>query len=406
MTIRIVLRVARDGDVYLSADTAGAPVLDPFARMSAQKATQIRTTLKGEFSALKERFDLDEMPWADIQAALNTMREVGAGIGSQFFGGGDEFAQVAEFFRAVVPHWSVNDGSDVILQFESPLEYIFPVEILPVFDYSRPWPVTDFTSLVDAVRRFLGFGSMTYRSVSTHFNPGSVSPSGSVVRIIQFRDASLPGAAKEYERFADLAGVIADVPFPNALEEGSDVARSLARAFLIDDDGYPVQSGPDSVPRILHFSCHSETGFENSEDYVLRLQGVVGGPREVSIDELRQKIAVMIGDPSAGRFLKRRPLIVMNSCGSSSMDPETSRSFPSLFLDQRALGFIGSETVVPDAVAAEMGAHFYRHVSQGSNVGQALLAAKWTLLARRLNPLGLLWTSYTDPDYQPVSHAP
>jgi hypothetical protein len=97
------------------------------------------------------------------------------------------------------------------------------------------------------------------------------------------------------------------------------------------------------------------------------------------------------------------PIVVMNSCGSAHLDPRTAVSFPDLFLTEHLGGFIGPEALVPDEVAADFSRQFYAALTRGMSVGQALYHAKWTLLSRWSNPLGMLWTAYVDPDYRPVA---
>lgn len=55
-----------------------------------------------------------------------------------------------------------------------------------------------------------------------------------------------------------------------------------------------------------------------------------------------------------------RPLVFLNACGASAVDPATSGSFPKFFLAHRFLGVIGTETAIPDKVAATFSESFTR----------------------------------------------
>jgi hypothetical protein len=61
-------------------------------------------------------------------------------------------------------------------------------------------------------------------------------------------------------------------------------------------------------------------------------------------------------------------------------------------------GFIGTETRIPDQYAAAFSEQFYTELLQGRPLGEAVHAARWTLLRRHNNPLGILYTVYADPD--------
>jgi hypothetical protein len=73
-------------------------------------------------------------------------------------------------------------------------------------------------------------------------------------------------------------------------------------------------------------------------------------------------------------------------------------SFPRFFLqDNRNRGFIGTETNVPDAFAANFSRYFYSGLLNGLNLGEAIYEAKWAML-KNCNPLGILYTNYADPE--------
>jgi hypothetical protein len=91
-------------------------------------------------------------------------------------------------------------------------------------------------------------------------------------------------------------------------------------------------------------------------------------------------------------------LVFMNACGSSTINPLSAASFVSVFLGNGSAGFIGAETRIPDAFATEYAKVFYNRVVGGASIGEALRDAKWELLARYMNPLGVLYTLHGNPD--------
>jgi hypothetical protein len=93
-----------------------------------------------------------------------------------------------------------------------------------------------------------------------------------------------------------------------------------------------------------------------------------------------------------------RPFVFLNACSSSLVDPLGATSFPNLFLERfHCRGFVGSETTVSDAVAAEFSRAFYTYLLQGVPLGEAFHNARWRLAREFGNPLGLFYSCYADP---------
>jgi hypothetical protein len=101
----------------------------------------------------------------------------------------------------------------------------------------------------------------------------------------------------------------------------------------------------------------------------------------------------------------------MNSCGSGDLDPGGASSFPDLFMnnDLGFTGFIGTETVMPNDIAAEFSIRFYEKLIQGVKIGEAILLTRWDLLSLYRNPMGLMYTLFAEPEIRvrsPVKEVP
>ena len=99
-----------------------------------------------------------------------------------------------------------------------------------------------------------------------------------------------------------------------------------------------------------------------------------------------------------------RPLVFLNACTSTAMRPADRGSFTSFLLRQRFLGVIGTLCDISDTVAAHFATIFYQAVLSGSTAGEAMREARWHLMDRHHNPLGLLYTFHGDPDIK-LAHA-
>ncbi|HEX3783210.1 MAG TPA: CHAT domain-containing protein [Pseudonocardiaceae bacterium] len=146
-----------------------------------------------------------------------------------------------------------------------------------------------------------------------------------------------------------------------------------------------------------HFACHCFTSTRARPfDYELELRGC-GHEVRVTLGDLSEELIAI-----ASRGPRREmdmPLVVLNACGSSKVDPTTSVSFPKLFMENGNRGFLGPEIAIPDDVAAAFSEEFYRSLLlREQTFGTAVHTARLHLLARYLNPLGLAYVAYGNTD--------
>ena len=78
-------------------------------------------------------------------------------------------------------------------------------------------------------------------------------------------------------------------------------------------------------------------------------------------------------------------------------DARCLATLPGVFLQSHS-GFIGTEAKIPTNVAATFSRYFYHSLFRGFDVGQSMYHARWGLLHRFNNPLGILYTLYAKPD--------
>lgn len=407
---RIYLRVNPDAsEAYLETDT-GYPDKMPFYLPDNTALSKLRDGLEERLKSFRELVPQKQLSFPEAERALNALRNLGTELASQFFGGSEQVAAVQSFFHRAVPYWDLSDGADLAVVFDAPIEAMFPIELLPVFGYGDEWQVTDIASLASAARHLLGFGAVVSRLVRHRPYLARRPGTADEVRLRMFHDVSLPGARLEVDALRETPRLQLDGPWPKILNPPSRndpdtdnrvIAEMIARTTLDSAQQLDGAIKPEQFAHFVHFACHADTT-ANSRDYRIRIQGLRGGPRHVTLGMLRIKMADYYLCIPPDRRALPRPIVVMNSCASAHLDSRTAESFPDLFLTERLGGFIGPEAPVPDDVAADFSRQFYTALTRGMPVGQALHQAKWTLLSRWSNPLGILWTAYVDPDYQPV----
>lgn len=340
-----------------------------------------------------------------LSLALSKLHEAGRVQSLNLFGTNRH--TVEKFFQRACSNWQ-RSGTEgyipPIVQITSRIQHSLPLEFLPLFDTRKPKPITDLNSLRQTVACFPVFSTIIAR---VFINPDPTLPaesrsspswsrtklenlSGLPVRF--FRHAGLPGARKERDFFERSDWIVLRGPWPEHSLSSNDFLTTLA-GQLWDEIAQPDQ--PD---QIHHFACHCNTEGIDSLDHSLFLANM----QEFGlIAERRAPIRRLKGEfgsypPRAAPTV--RPLVFLNACGSTKMTPNGITSFPEMFLfNVGNRGVIGTETRIPDQFAAEFSEQFYLNLVRGATLGMAIFNARWTLLKRRNNPLGLLYSVYANP---------
>jgi hypothetical protein len=183
---------------------------------------------------------------------------------------------------------------------------------------------------------------------------------------------------KDAESLINLYG-----PWP---EEGKLAEMAAARYIMNPSIGFDKQPR-DPVVTVLHLACHSSTAAEQA----LRLGGEYG---DVSLSNLRAVLMTKEGANARAR----RPLVFLNACATAVPRVADRSSFTSFLLDQGFRGVLGTLCDISDVVAAHFAVVFYEALLNGRTVGQAMYDARWHLMDKHRNPLGLLYTFYGNVD--------
>jgi CHAT domain len=151
--------------------------------------------------------------------------------------------------------------------------------------------------------------------------------------------------------------------------------------------------------QIHHFASHFDTTSVDCEEHAIRLAGCANSEFQVALWQLNAKVAELKArGPLPSRNM--RPLVFVNACGTSKMDPDGALSLPDLFLGPLlcSRGFIGTETTMSDPVAMEFATWFYERLLHGAPIGRALHDSRRRLVEEFRNPLGLFYTCYAHPE--------
>lgn len=136
--------------------------------------------------------------------------------------------------------------------------------------------------------------------------------------------------------------------------------------------------------QLLYFYCHG--GIEDDSPYLL-----VGkdseDPNRIARDTLRAE-SVSWATP--------RPLVIINGCHTTALEPAKAIDLVSGFLDTaHASGVVGTEITVFEPLAVSMGEALVSGLLKGTDLGTALRdARRQLLLGERPNVLGLVYVAF------------
>jgi hypothetical protein len=328
---------------------------------------------------------------------------------------------VTELCKNACPGWDQPgcDGDSAkrkLITVRAPIRYGIPIDILPLFIFSRLQLPTTLEGLASC---FLGYGAIVKRDLagipaSMHLEniPRPSSPENIPrLPLKLFINRSLSGALREEAYLSKSAHFDIERSWPDGRAPSNSAAFSQALAgYLWEPEqgfGGKSRNPPD---QICHFSCHCDTLTTSlPKEYALWLQSgrlFGSGKQKVTLGALTDALLQLGMTNNTDR--RPRPLIFFNACGSGDMDPAGAGSFPELFLRMALdfIGFIGTETTIPDDFASDFSEMFYQHLLAGIPIGRAIHDTRWKLLKSNNNPLGILYSLYAEPGIRLRSPVP
>lgn len=313
--------------------------------------------------------------------------------------------QLRELAREACPAWA-NPGWNgtaprpSLIVVSTSVDNGIPIDLLPILDFEPGRPSDLREDLGRLACSFLGFSAVVKRQIGTTIVDSEPLENIPKLPMKLFMHRGLQCARQEEAVLTKNGNLDAEAAWPDGKDPPQDEFPEMLARYLLEVDSR-FGRGPRKIPdQICHFSCHSNTGLDLlPSEYAIHLQsGRYSGRRSVTLQALTNALFRL--EENIGEVRRSRPLIFLNSCGSSDLDPAGSGSFPELFLkrDHGFKGFIGTETSMPDDFAAKFSEYFYENLLGGYSLGHALWQTRWQLLSLYQNPLGLLYTLFAEPE--------
>ncbi|MGK5533139.1 CHAT domain-containing protein [Streptomyces sp. URMC 129] len=306
----------------------------------------------------------------------------------------DVIQGLVDFWKRALP-FGRNPALPPLVECLGDKETFLPLEYLPLHRLDPGPPITGPGDFLRACQALVGFSCLVRRTMLPAPLPNGLElhtgPDG-LLPLRYLHHEQLAGAKEELAWFASAAAdrVRVEGPYP----DGGDGRPGLPEQLY--DPRLQLDGGRRELPdQIQHFACHCYAGLNEPLDNEIELRGS-GQDVRLSLGTLAEDL-VGLG-ASLGRRSFALPLVVMNACGSARMHAASVLSFPYVFLMNGNRGFVGSETEVPDDVAAAFSKALYeRFLLRQLPLGRSLLEARRHLLQTYSNPLGIVYSSYADP---------
>ncbi|MFF7535374.1 CHAT domain-containing protein [Streptomyces bobili] len=341
--------------------------------------------------------------WGEVELGLAEVYDVGLGVLDVLFG-----AKMPEFLKTMkqlLPDVDEQEAGVPCIQVVCDKDAILPFELVPIFriDQERP-PICNDDSLTETIGRFIGHATNVRRHIRgapvTHLplvwkghSWVSCFPNAEGLRVGMFQEISLKEAAAEMlemERHGSRLILLGPWPSGRVSSIEEIVAEILCER---------VPPG-EFRAHVLHFSCHCDSDVVSPSNVTIRLRGEQTPRIDVRLMNLHARSVFLRASRAIGGTLPAAnlPLIFLNACSSAATEVFTGASLPEFFQSQGYAGFIGTETAVPDTVAAAFSKEFYDRFLEGCSLSDSLRRSRQALLLEHKNPLGLVYVAYADGD--------
>ncbi|GAA3165233.1 hypothetical protein GCM10010451_11660 [Streptomyces virens] len=395
----VVVRVVttRDADTLeFTARRQGVPPLR-VTLVGGDALHRARQELDAGLTRLKDDLRSLAVEDKDLDPAFQSLHGLGRTLLFILFGAQQRVLKgLQDFWRAALP-WAANPAlPPPLVECVGPQDSFLPLEFLPFLGIAPAPAVENRDGFVTACRTLVGFSCVVRRAMLPAPVRGGTTlrtgPQGRLpARYLYYEH--LDGAMAELAWFTGPASAHVDLegPYPHAADTGPGLAEQIFDPRLLLDGGR--RELPD---QLQHFACHCYTRSDDPLAAEIELSGA-GRHSRTTLRTLGADL-VTLGVTHDERDFDL-PLVVMNACGSGRMRAQDAPSFPYLFLMNGNRGFIGTETEIPDDVAAAFSEALYeRFLVRRLPLGRALLESRQHLLHSLGNPLGLAYAAYADPD--------
>ncbi|WP_155060053.1 CHAT domain-containing protein [Streptomyces blattellae] len=381
---RLEFTAARRGVAPVHATLVGSDAL-----------LRVREELDRGLARLKDEIGGFGVEDQDLDRVFQSLHGLGRTLLFILFGGQQTVLKdLQAFWNQALPHGMNPELPPPLIECVGVRDGFLPLEFLPLFRMFPGPPVETVDDFTRACRTLVGFSCVVRRAMLPAPVNGRLGlhtePQGRVpARFLYYEN--LKGAVEELAWFAD-AGAYIDIegPYPDGAASAPALAEQIFDPRLLLD-----RTRRELPDQLQHFACHCYTRSDDALAAEIELSGA-GHHFRTTLGALGADLVALGASQDLRTF--DLPLVMMNACGSGRMRAVGAPSFPYLFLMNGNRGFIGTETEIPDDIAAAFSKALYeRFLIRRIPLGRALLESRLHLLHTLRNPLGLTYAAYADP---------
>ncbi|KDN78303.1 hypothetical protein DF19_39945 [Streptomyces olindensis] len=378
--------------------TAGRPGIPPVRAtlVGGDALLRVRQELDRGLTRLKDELTAFDVEDKDLNRVFQSLHGLGRTLLFILFGGQQAvLKELQAFWNKALPYGMNPELPPPLVECVGGRDGFLPLEFLPLFRMFPGAPVETPGDFITACRTLVGFSCVVRRAMLPAPVHGGLAlhtgPHGRVpARYLYYEH--LEGAVEELAWFSGAGSAHIDLegPYPDGAERAPGLAEQIFDPRLLLDG--TRRELPDQVQ---HFACHCYTRSDDTLASEIELSGA-GHHSRTTLGALGADLVALGAERDLRDF--DLPLVMMNACGSGRMRAPGAPSFPYLFLMNGNRGFIGTETEIPDDVAAAFSKALYeRFLIRRIPLGRALLESRRHLLSTLRNPLGLTYAAYADP---------
>ncbi len=394
----VSVRVLTNGETTQLEFTARRPGVVPVRAtlVGSDALLRVRQELDAGLTRLKDELTAFAVEDKDLNRVFQSLHGLGRTLLFILFGSQQAvLKELQAFWNSALPFGMNPQLPPPLVQCAGGRDGFLPLEFLPLFRMFPGPPVETQDDFATACRTLVGFSCVVRRAMLPAPVHGGTTlqtgPQGRVpARYLYYEH--LEGAVEELAWFADTGGAHIDLegPYP----DGAGQAPALAEQIF--DPRLLLNGARRELPdQVQHFACHCYTRSDDTLAAEIELSGA-GHHSRTTLGALGADLVALGASQDQRDF--DLPLVMMNACGSGRMRAPGAPSFPYLFLMNGNRGFIGTETEIPDDVAAAFSKALYeRFLIRRVPLGRALLESRRQLLNTLRNPLGLAYAAYADP---------
>jgi hypothetical protein len=367
-----------------------------------ERATMLKKNLPILLDPLRghigvKQLKLDE---SQILRAVQHLDRFAWGFLDVLFGSGPKaaefMAQLSQFLLPVFESASKDSRAPVVeirASVTDDLAWILPFEFLPL----APEPTSPPLCPRNRFERFLGLRAEIVRFLRGGPDEIDTDASGRVsVHLFAYAGEDTPPGITTQLAFLGRETTVKSVWPSTPVIDAFSGASQLAQRLI----ALPAVSHEGTIQCIAHFSCHFHPAGPDGQGGYWHKSGFdfgkcADGKSDLtfSVFDLRGEVA---SQQAQGTQTDFGALYFLNACqtAATGIDEDTMLAF---LQSRNAAAVIGSETILPDRLAAEFAIRFYTELLRQVPLSKAVLKARRKLIERFSNPAGLFYTSYGNP---------